>query len=248
MEDTLVLPAKREGISPAGTNSLCCSSSQTLNMPQIPTLYYRSSVNANSKLAIIENYARTPTYFRSPASLSTHLASLESQNQPFHISNKSSSSSLDQTSSSEEEDVRFPSYDSCEYLEDADNLEPPFGQESMEFDAVTTPARSTSPETPSYSNTADHLFTTRDDTSMREEPTALIDYLSHDWKEEDLWRSWRHIIEKRESTSESRRLENASWRSWTKSKDHLGTIPPETLNWYVKLNLLFSPPKVRIMK
>ncbi|KAF9530386.1 hypothetical protein CPB83DRAFT_763472 [Crepidotus variabilis] len=28
------------------------------------------------------------------------------------------------------------------------------------------------------------------------------------------------------------RLENASWRTWWKQRNKLGTVSPETLNWY----------------
>ena len=70
-----------------------------------------------------------------------------------------------------------------------------------------------------------------DDMDMRQEPSRQVDYLSHDWKEEDIWSSWRHIVARRKVYGERSRLENASWRTWTKQKYGLKTVSPETLNW-----------------
>ena len=72
-----------------------------------------------------------------------------------------------------------------------------------------------------------------DDTAVRVEPTQHVDYLSHDWNEEDIWSSWRHIVEHRRVYGERSRLENASWRTWAKAQFKLKTVSPETLNWYV---------------
>ena len=77
-----------------------------------------------------------------------------------------------------------------------------------------------------------------DDTSVRIEPSRHVDYLSHDWREEDIWSSWRHIVSKRRIYGERSRLENASWRTWAKSKYGLRTVSPETLNWSVSLGFL----------
>jgi hypothetical protein len=72
-----------------------------------------------------------------------------------------------------------------------------------------------------------------DDTSVEEEPSRHVDYLSHEWREEDIWASWRYVTARKDSYSNGVRLENASWRTWAKAKNNLGTISPETLNWYV---------------
>jgi fibrillarin-like rRNA methylase len=73
--------------------------------------------------------------------------------------------------------------------------------------------------------------TVADDTMIREEPSRHVDYLSHDWREEDIWASWRHIVSQRRVYGEKSRLENASWRTWAKSKYRLRTVSPEKLNW-----------------
>lgn len=70
-----------------------------------------------------------------------------------------------------------------------------------------------------------------DDTYVEEEPSRHVDYLSHEWREEDIWASWRYVTARRSTWNNGVRLENASWRTWAKAKHNLGTISPETLNW-----------------
>lgn len=70
-----------------------------------------------------------------------------------------------------------------------------------------------------------------DDTLIEDEPSRHVDYLSHDWKEEDIWSSWRYVTSRRNDYSNGVRLENASWRTWAKAKYNLKTISPESLNW-----------------
>ncbi|RDA91480.1 hypothetical protein CP533_4555 [Ophiocordyceps camponoti-saundersi (nom. inval.)] len=73
----------------------------------------------------------------------------------------------------------------------------------------------------------------QDDCAVTNKPTRQVDYLSHDWTEEDIWSSWRYVISKRGSQEfpNCQRLENASWRTWSKVKNGLKTISPEDLNW-----------------
>ncbi len=79
--------------------------------------------------------------------------------------------------------------------------------------------------------TPDPLPISEDDTAVRKEPSHHVDYLSYEWREEDIWSSWRHIVEHRKVYGERSRLENASWRTWAKSQFKLKTVSPETLNW-----------------
>ena len=65
-----------------------------------------------------------------------------------------------------------------------------------------------------------------------------VDYLSHEWQEEDVWASWRATTKHKASMANGVRLENASWRTWNKQRNNLKTISPETLNWYAVLNAL----------
>jgi hypothetical protein len=62
-------------------------------------------------------------------------------------------------------------------------------------------------------------------------PSICVDYLSHEWQEEDVWASWRSMTRHKNEISNGVRLENASWRTWWKQRNKLRTISPETLNW-----------------
>ncbi|TIB98922.1 hypothetical protein E3Q17_02811 [Wallemia mellicola] len=62
-------------------------------------------------------------------------------------------------------------------------------------------------------------------------PSICVDYLSHDWEEEDVWTSWRSMTRHKNDIANGVRLENASWRTWWKQRNKLKTISPETLNW-----------------
>ncbi|KAG5340388.1 hypothetical protein C0989_001806 [Termitomyces sp. Mn162] len=72
---------------------------------------------------------------------------------------------------------------------------------------------------------------TPDDSSVATLPRAQVDYLSHNWEEEDVWRSWRNMTRQKNEIANGVRLENASWRTWWKQRNGLGTVTPETLNW-----------------
>ena len=77
----------------------------------------------------------------------------------------------------------------------------------------------------------EHVERAKDDNMVRDQPSRYVDYLSHDWEEEDIWSSWKHIVSKRKIYGDATRLENASWRTWTKSQYRLRTVRPESLNW-----------------
>lgn len=72
-----------------------------------------------------------------------------------------------------------------------------------------------------------------DDSSFDTPAAGQVDYLSHEWKEEDVWRSWRNMTRQKNAIANGIRLENASWRTWWKQRNKLKTISPETLNWCV---------------
>lgn len=82
----------------------------------------------------------------------------------------------------------------------------------------------------SISGTPD-LTGVHDDSDLHYEPSRHVDYLSHDWKESDISACWRNIVSKRKDVTNSARLENASWRTWTKAKYNLRTVSPESVNW-----------------
>ncbi|KAJ7781968.1 hypothetical protein DFH07DRAFT_728468, partial [Mycena maculata] len=81
----------------------------------------------------------------------------------------------------------------------------------------------------SVSTNAAHLVP--DDSTLVTLPRGQVDYLSHEWAEEDVWRSWRNMTRQKNEIANGMRLENASWRTWWKQRNKLKTISPETLNW-----------------
>ncbi|KAK4997941.1 protein phosphatase regulator, partial [Elasticomyces elasticus] len=128
----------------------------------------------------------------------------------------------------DDEEIIFPSYDGVHFVHHTEDFDPPpspkidESTESQDESATTGSTRSDSPlPTP----------TVADDSALKHEPSRHVDYLSHDWREEDIWSSWRHIVSQRKVYGQRSRLENASWRTWAKSKYHLRTVSPETLNW-----------------
>lgn len=151
---------------------------------------------------------------------------------PSFSSTPASSLSLDANCDDEEDEdqIVFPSYDDVGYYGQVEDLEPPASPRTGDSYTVSPTSNSTStnvsrPESP------DPIEHPQDDTAVRTQPSRHVDYLSHNWKEEDIWSSWKHIVSKRKAYTNSARLENASWRTWTKSKNKLKTISPETLNW-----------------
>jgi Fungal protein of unknown function (DUF1752) len=71
-------------------------------------------------------------------------------------------------------------------------------------------------------------------------PRICVDYLSHQWAEEDVWRSWRSMTRHKYEIANGLRLENASWRTWWKQRNKLKTVSPETLNWSASFPSRFS--------
>lgn len=125
----------------------------------------------------------------------------------------------------------FPSYGDGGYYNIIEDSEPPSSPVSPVPAVVTHSASDTSLSKPGYTEPLQSQLVAGDDSAIESEPTRHVDYLSHNWKEEDIWASWRHIVAKRNVYSNSPRLENASWRTWAKSKHRLKTVSPEALNW-----------------
>jgi hypothetical protein len=75
----------------------------------------------------------------------------------------------------------------------------------------------------------------QDDTAVSSRPSRQVDYLSDEWKEDEIWSSWRYVVSRRGDFPNSTRLENASWRAWMNAKNNLKSISPESLNWFASL-------------
>ncbi|GAP83461.2 putative hex2 protein [Rosellinia necatrix] len=130
-------------------------------------------------------------------------------------------------------------------LDDLEELEPPLSPQlndsytvSPADDSSASTSRPGSPAAPEHAE---------DDTAVEHHPTQHVDYLSHNWREEDIWSSWRYIISKRGEFANAPRLENASWRTWMKAKYGLKTVSPETLNWLKDCDVtwLYGPLQTR---
>lgn len=72
-----------------------------------------------------------------------------------------------------------------------------------------------------------------DDSSLDTQASGQVDYLSHNWQEEDVAKSWRNMTRRKGFIQNGIRLENASWRTWWKQRNNLPTVSPDTLNWSV---------------
>jgi hypothetical protein len=158
-------------------------------------------------------------------------------NSPLFQSTTGSSISLDNLCNDIEEaedQIAFPSYDDVGYFDQTEDLEAPSSPRGTGESYTVSPSSNTAststdasrPESPDI--VVDHA---EDDTAIRAQPTRHVDYLSHNWREEDIWSSWQFIVSRRGTYSNSARLENASWRTWIKNKYKLKTVSPETLNW-----------------
>ena len=126
------------------------------------------------------------------------------------------------------DELSFPSYDDVDYLAPNEDLEPPASPKTE--NSYTVPS-SSGGTTPTPTSEPEPMTVSEDDSAARQEPSRHVDYLSHEWREEDIWASWKHIVSKRKVYGERSRLENASWRTWAKSKYRLRTVTPEKLNW-----------------
>src|SRR5262249_37757817 len=90
---------------------------------------------------------------------------------------------------------------------------------------------STAASTPVRRKEFSRKETARDDLDIVYEPTRHVDYLSHEWDQQDIWSSWRYVVARRNKITNCERLENAAWRTWVKTMYNLKTISPESLNW-----------------
>lgn len=203
------------------------SSSPRCGSPQPP---YRSSPTYGSSLSRPQYRYDTPKLSPPPSSIASSSPPLSSISYSPHSSVASSVASsicLDSKPFIDLDDQElFPVYDQGTGASSPDSDTP---SSPLSSDYSTPPVnRQPSPLTVEI---PELVVIPADDSVVRHEPSRHVDYLSHDWKEEDIWASWRYMIGKRKVYSNAARLENASWRTWAKSKFKLKTVSPETLNW-----------------
>lgn len=191
-------------------------------LPYDPSIHYRP---AHSRYSYETNETRsyTPTPSRPYAPTTPYT---------YRASEPSSTSSLsDDLDEDEDDDMSFPSFDTNPQEES-----PPTEPDSI---PEPTPASSTPHE-------LDLPTKVSDDHAVQVEPTQHVDYLAHEWREEDIWASWSYIVKRRKDISNCTRLENASWRQWMKTKKQLKTVSPESLNWLKDCDVtwLYGPLQV----
>jgi hypothetical protein len=78
---------------------------------------------------------------------------------------------------------------------------------------------------------------------------SAIDYFQFDFSEIELHNCWKLVHNSRVNrcfiphSTDVARLENMSWRKWTKLKYNLGEISPDTVDWYKECDItwLYGP-------
>lgn len=143
------------------------------------------------------------------------------------------------------DDDLFPSFDAAAQYSDADqasNLASTSASHSAHSMQQQTPQSQPDNGKPLQILTSgldDHILVTRDDTTIQDEPTHHVDYLTHPWSEEDVWSTWQYVLSKRSTLTAAARLENASWRCWGKCRNGGLTVPAEKIDWYVPCYYFF---------
>lgn len=79
----------------------------------------------------------------------------------------------------------------------------------------------------------EHVERAEDDTAVLATPSKHVDFLSHEWTEDELFATWKYLKAKssRKVYNNSTRLINASWRLWMKERYQLETTEPKSINW-----------------
>ncbi|CRG89896.1 hypothetical protein PISL3812_06935 [Talaromyces islandicus] len=190
-----------------------------LRSPRLQT-YFIENQSHFFKQPMPEYYEAEDSSSSPPSTNSTASPVLRPSSTPPLYTPTLSSLSLNATSDKEDEELSLPAFESEE------SAAQPLGDTAPETSNTHGDQSQASPYpgVPIYK-------TASDDSSIEEEPDRHVDYLSHEWREEDIWASWRYVVSRRDRYSNSVRLENASWRTWAKSKYGLRTVLPETLNW-----------------
>ncbi|KAF2252781.1 hypothetical protein BU26DRAFT_419702 [Trematosphaeria pertusa] len=210
-------------------------------MADSPSFSHAPLRSSTSHTSFFDSSALSPPR-RSSYSFSDLRASSLSSSQTSSLQSTAASSvslnTKSDDSSSDDEELMLPAYSAGEqHKYDADAHEAPPSS------PLPTPDLSTPSDAEAAVTSPDPLPISEDDTAVRAEPSQHVDYLSHDWKEEDIWSSWRHIVEHRRVYGERSRLENASWRTWAKTQFGLKTVTPDSLNWLkdVDVTWLYGP-------
>ncbi|KAK4635547.1 hypothetical protein CLAFUW4_00851 [Fulvia fulva] len=240
MTEVLQVPRQPDGQSYYQNSALRRSS------PSSSSLFLDTAGLSSSPKATAASTPHAEHQERLPVSLPPSSASSFSS-----ISNATTlDSAFDSTNSSIDTDLTldtdldFPNYDDVSYRHDSASTGVPPSSPAF-CDDSSEPTQSTCTDT-TRSDSPLPTPTVVDDSAIKQEPSRQVDFLSHDWREEDIWASWRHIVSQRKAVyGERSRLENASWRTWAKTKFDLDTVSPERLNWLKESDVtwLYGPLK-----
>ncbi|KAK4154634.1 hypothetical protein C8A00DRAFT_42632 [Chaetomidium leptoderma] len=129
------------------------------------------------------------------------------------------------------DDVVLHHYNDGGYFGRLGNSDPPPSPQAGASDTSDSPHEQDNSAATSRPGSPDFHERAEDDIAVRAQPSRHVDYLSHSWREEDIWSSWKLIVSRRGDYNNSARLENASWRTWMKAKNNLDTVSAEALNW-----------------
>jgi len=228
-----------------GVNSFPPSPTLSASYPHLVTLKgeldYREDLDSKQSFAHAE-YPRSfsPSIPSTAPSSPYYSQSMGSRDSYFSTP---SYSSLDPSEdfSYDEEDDGFPLFENNVPHATYDDRR----ERHITDDRSSTSASTTTTSTPARGKSTSKKA--RDDHHIEHEPTRHVDYLSHDWEQhEDIWSSWKWITARRGKVTNCERLENASWRTWTKTKYNLRTISPESLNWMKDCDVtwLYGPLQV----
>lgn len=230
MAEVLSVPVQVDGASyfssrlrrsPSSTSFLSGSPD---SYSRLPRLHHHSHNDYSDRLSVSAP-SSAPT---SPRLLHTDISESTS-----YSSTPASCLSLDTGCPEEDDQIIFPSYDDAGCLDEVVQPDTPASPSSNNTEVPPSISQTSSRSVHARPQSPELMLTAEDDTAVRIVPSRHVDYLSHDWREEDIWSSWRHIVSRRKIYGNSARLENASWRTWAKSKYRLRTVSPERLNWYV---------------
>ncbi|CAI6098164.1 unnamed protein product [Clonostachys chloroleuca] len=240
----VVLPSEESGYFSSGSLRRSHSQAQFINTPTTTSLErsYNPVTSSYSQSAPSTASSSPRTHHPDSADLSCSSTPASNFSLPYDFDD---TLAIDETAI--DDDFGFPSYKRDQlFLQPPsstyDNLEPPpsprtgdsYTPSPADYGSATDTPK---PDTPECSEHAE------DDTAVTTRPSRQVDYLSHEWREEDIWSSWRYIVSRRGEYPNSARLENASWRTWMKSKNNLSTVSPETLNWLKECDVtwLYGP-------
>ncbi|KAL8840001.1 MAG: hypothetical protein Q9170_001543 [Blastenia crenularia] len=188
MAEVLPFPSQPEGASHFGSSSLQRSSSHSSLLLSNSTFYGGLSSNPKSGYSHFGNDNRPSSSLPSSAPSSPRLSQPQFSNQPSYTSTPSSSLSLSEDCYNDDEDIHFPSYSNETYTLPSLAAELPNTPDVVSPEAITPPYNILSCPNPPKTAAARVRGSgpAGDDMDIKEEPTRHVDYLSHNWKEEDI--------------------------------------------------------------